>query len=73
VSRIFFTDRDLGKQFPAILSSAGLEVERHADLFAPDGSDEQWLEYCGKKQRIAISHNGEASHAKARRREEKRG
>jgi hypothetical protein len=40
VSRIFFTDRDLGKQFPAILSSAGFEVERHADLFAPDGSDE---------------------------------
>jgi hypothetical protein len=57
VSRIFFTDRDLGKQFPAILSSAGLAVERHRDLFAPDGSDEQWLEYCGKNQRIAISHN----------------
>jgi PIN like domain len=57
VSRIFFTDRDLGKQFPAILSSAGLAVERHADLFAPDGSDEQWLEYCGRNQRIAISHN----------------
>jgi hypothetical protein len=57
VSRIFFTDRDLGKQFPAILSSAGLAVERHADLFAPDGSDEQWLEHCGKNQRIAISHN----------------
>ena len=32
-------------------------MERHGDLFAPDGSDEQWLEYCGKKQRIAISHN----------------
>ena len=57
MSRIFFTDRDLGKQFPAILSSSGLAVERHADLFAPDGPDEQWLEYCGKKQRIAISHN----------------
>jgi hypothetical protein len=34
VSRIFFTDRDLGKQFPAILSSAGLAVERHGALFA---------------------------------------
>jgi hypothetical protein len=32
-------------------------VERHRDLFEPDGSDEQWLEYCGKNQRIAISHN----------------
>lgn len=57
MSRIFFTDRDLGKQFPAILSSAGLSVERHTDLFAPDGSDEEWLEYCGKNHRIAISHN----------------
>src|SRR5262249_1993517 len=57
VSRIYFTDRDLGKQFPAILAAAGLAVERHADLFAPEGSDEQWLEYCGRNGRIAISHN----------------
>lgn len=57
MNRIFFTDRDLGKQFPAILADAGLTVERHADLFAPDGSDEQWLEYCGKLGRVAITHN----------------
>jgi hypothetical protein len=30
VSRTYFTDRDLGKQFPAILRAAGLAVERHA-------------------------------------------
>ena len=30
MSRIWFTDRDLGKQFPAILSAAGLAVERRA-------------------------------------------
>ena len=53
----YFTDRDLGKQFPAILAEAGLSVERHVDLFPPDGSDEQWLEHCGRNGRVAISHN----------------
>jgi len=57
VSRVYFTDRDLGKQFPRLLAEAGIAVERHADLFSADGSDEEWLEYCGKNGRIAISHN----------------
>ncbi len=57
MSRVYFTDRDLGKQFPAILVAAGLKVERHHDLFAPDGPDGQWLEHCGKSARIALSHN----------------
>ena len=57
MSRGYFTDRDLGKQFPRILAEAGIAVERHADLFPPDGSDEAWLEYCGASGRVAISHN----------------
>ena len=57
MNRVYFTDRDLGKQFPRILAEAGVAVERHADLFPPDGSDEQWLEYCGASGRVAISHN----------------
>ena len=57
MSRIYFTDRDLGKQFPRILAEAGVAVERHADLFPPDGSDEQWLEHCGRHSRVAITHN----------------
>ena len=57
MSHIYFTDRDLGKRFPEILADAGLQVERHHDLFPADGSDEQWLEYCGRNGRIAISHN----------------
>jgi PIN like domain len=57
VSRIYFTDRDLGKQFPRILADAGINVERHGDLFQPEGSDEQWLQHCGASGRIAISHN----------------
>jgi hypothetical protein len=57
LSRVYFTDRDLGKRFPEILAAAGLTVERHHDLFAPDGTDEQWLEYCGTRNRIAVTHN----------------
>lgn len=57
MSRVYFTDRDLGKRFPETLSAAGVAVERHIDLFAPDGADEQWLEYCGRNGRIAITHN----------------
>ena len=62
MSHVFFTDRNLGKQFPAILASAGLTVERHHDLFAPAGSDEEWLEYCGTKGRIAITHDQRIRH-----------
>lgn len=57
MTRVYFTDRDLGKAFPGILREAGLTVERHHDLFPPDGPDEQWLEYCGRSGRIALSHN----------------
>jgi PIN like domain len=54
---VFFTGRDLGKRFPEILASAGLQVEHHAGLFPPDGPDTQWLEYCGRNNRVAITHN----------------
>ena len=57
MSRIYFTDRDLGKQFPAILTAAGLGVEQHIDLFSPQGSNEEWLEHCGRKGRVAITHD----------------
>jgi hypothetical protein len=57
VSRVWFTDRDLGKRFPEILTAAGLTVERHHDLFPPDGSDEQWLEHCGRNARVALTRN----------------
>ena len=57
MSRVYFTDRDLGKQFPRILAAAGIAVERHGELFRPEGSDEEWLEHCGTQGRIAVSHN----------------
>ncbi|MGA9343165.1 MAG: hypothetical protein WBV61_12640 [Rhodanobacteraceae bacterium] len=58
MSRIFFTDRDLGKRFPEILRSVGLVVERHADHFAHDCPDEIWLEHVGRRGWVAITHDG---------------
>lgn len=62
MSRVYFTDRNLGKQFAAILAAAGLRVERHHDLFPPDGTDEQWLAYCGTNGRVAVTHDRRIRH-----------
>jgi hypothetical protein len=53
----FFTDRDLGKKFPAVLSAAGVTVERHEDHFADNASDEEWLEAIGERGWVAVTHN----------------
>ncbi|MGE0114492.1 MAG: hypothetical protein AB7T07_06375 [Steroidobacteraceae bacterium] len=55
---VFFTDRDLGKCFPDILAAAGLQVERHADHFAPDCPDETWLREIGQRGWVAVTHDG---------------
>lgn len=57
MSVVFFTDRDLGLQFPAILRDAGLRVERHADHFAPDCPDDEWLRDVASHGWIAITHD----------------
>lgn len=57
MTRTFFTDRDLGQQFPNILRAAGLTVLRHSDLFPQDASDEQWLERVGADGWIAVTHD----------------
>jgi hypothetical protein len=57
LSFVYFTDRDLGKQFPAILQSHGLTVERHADHFAADTADEVWLDEIGRRGWIALTHD----------------
>ena len=54
---VYFTDRDLGKSFPEILSSNGLTVERHTDHFAPDTPDEVWLATIGERGWIGLTHN----------------
>lgn len=57
MSPIFFTDRDLGKQFPAILRTAGILVERHGDHFAPDAPDDAWLPEVGRRGWIVLTHD----------------
>jgi hypothetical protein len=57
VSVVYFTDRDLGLQFPDILEDAGLAVERHRDHFAPATPDEEWLAVVGARQWVALTHN----------------
>jgi hypothetical protein len=60
---VFFADRDLGRQFPSVLAAAGLAVERHDDVFSPRAPDEEWLEYVGRKRRIAITHDSRIRYA----------
>lgn len=57
MSRIYFTDRDLGKRFGEILKAGGLTVERHADHFAPDATDEAWLAEVGRRGWVALTHD----------------
>ena len=57
MSQVFFTDRDLGKRFPDLLRGAGFEVERHADHFAPDCPDTDWLREVGARGWAAITHD----------------
>jgi hypothetical protein len=62
LSLVFFTDRDLGKLFPAILGAAGLTVERHDAHFAPTTPDEEWLAAVGKRGWVAITHDKRIRH-----------
>lgn len=55
MSRVFFSDRDLGRKFAEILREAGLNVARHADHFAYDCPDEQWLQGVGERGWVAIT------------------
>jgi hypothetical protein len=57
VSPTFFTDRDLGQQFPDLLHAAGLPVVRHSQLFAPDAADEEWLARVGDEEWLAVTHD----------------
>lgn len=57
MSAVFFTDRDLGFQFPSILKRAGLAVERHADHFAPDCADDVWLAAVARHGWVAVTHD----------------
>lgn len=53
----FFTDRDLGKQFPDMLRRAGVKVERHIDHFPDDAKDEVWLATVGEFGWYLLTHD----------------
>lgn len=53
----YFTDRDLGQQFPDILSAAGIAVERHSAHFAPSTRDEEWIAEVASQGWVAVSHD----------------
>jgi len=57
VSHTFFTDRDLGRQFPAELRRAGVVVEMHDDHFGPLTPDPVWLREVGRRGWVALSHD----------------
>ncbi len=54
---VFFTDRNLGKQFPKILKDAGLYVEKHIDHFEDNAKDEEWLAEIGRRRWYAVTHD----------------
>ena len=54
---VFFTDRDLGRQFPALLRAAGVRLERHDDHFGSDTPDEEWIGEIGRRGWIAVSRD----------------
>jgi len=57
VSRVYFTDRDLGKQFPARLRAAGLHVEWFFDHFGDATPDAEWLSKAGERGWIVVTHD----------------
>ena len=57
MSTVFFTDRDLGKQFPALLRNAGISVEGHGDHFLDDAKDEDWIVEVGKRGWVVLTHD----------------
>ena len=57
MSFVYFTDRDLGTLFPDILRNAGLAVERHADHFVHNASDELWIAEVSRRGWVALTHN----------------
>ena len=54
---VYFTDRDLGRQFPEALIAAGLRVERHDQHFPTDTADAVWIPEVAQRGWIALSRD----------------
>lgn len=57
MGRVYFTDRDLGKQFPLRLRAAGLHVEWFFDHFGDATPDTEWLGAVGAREWVVITHD----------------
>ena len=57
MSVTFFTDRDLGHQFPTVLTIAQVNVERHSDHFPATTPDEEWLARVAERGWVAVTHD----------------
>lgn len=53
----FFTDRDLGKQFPEALRQAGLTVHGAHEHFAHDTPDTVWIAEVSRRGWIALTRD----------------
>lgn len=53
----YFTDRNLGRQFPALLRGAGLDVVAHDDRFAPTTPDDVWLPEAGREGWMVLTRD----------------
>ena len=54
---VYFTDRDLGHQFPEKLRAAGLRVERHDDHFGQLTPDPEWISEIGRRGWVALTRD----------------
>ena len=55
---VFFLDRALGnKVFPDVLVAAGLAIERHADHFAQDAPDLDWIPAVAERGWYALTQD----------------
>lgn len=53
----YFTDRNLGKQFPALLREAGLDVIVHDDHFPERTLDDVWLPEVGRNGWVVLTRD----------------
>ena len=53
----FFTDRDLGRLFPQMLTDEGINVARHCDYFKDNTIDPEWLEEAGQYKWFCLSRD----------------
>jgi hypothetical protein len=54
---VFFSDRDLGRVFPALIVAAGVRIERHDDHFGPETPDEVWIPEVARRGWVSITRD----------------